>query len=789
MSDKDSDFGDLDAELDALDVDTDFSLWSSFRSRKSIASSTGTSDRDVGDLSANPDESLDDPNPLEMNDLEYWRTRIMRDEVFSPKYKPSPQEEAEFMELVKFLGMERKKIFEKEDVKWKELAEQRNIVLKRGPVLCQGQEREFILLTHGFVLAQVEEPTRNAFARMMISRSYEQCDLYTAIEHIRSVPVIVDVVVDVDEDEKEEEGMELEVHAGQVVVRQVVETEEEIGNDVEEQSVSSDEQSTSSADVIKAEENGNDDEEEKVQEEDDDTSEREDVKASSNDEAVEEDESQSSGNDDANLETENSSDDDENIQEENSSVDNNEKKDDDSSGTDDDESSEEEVNEATKSATNKDDTDDAVEGTEEQADAKSEEESKFRSENQGSDESVKEKEETHSEEAPEAPASSPDRRQFLNLFGSKKNVPEEDDGSANCSHEQAEHTAKEEEPAVEKKETVPKPPTSPVSSPDRKQFFSLFGANKAPEKSPVTTPEKAKEQHREPKSPEKPPEKHVKVDTPPKKKKQVTIQEERHCFVIKTEANEFYFECATKQHKEAWLEALERVLVKTRSRVRSNKDRVRGWQHALVQTSLHSASVTGLDDLCCKEWLDERNELDKYNRLSPLHYATMLNMMHIMDWLLRHGADPEVQDEDERTPMYYAQRDQLMGAQSLLLDYGAKRSQLCEVEERGVLFQGAAQVAEAKAAKSASSLNGNKERRTGHDGEVSADDELKSHHQSATKAHGAMNDAMNELRIRGEKINDLAEKANALEENVTAYGDLAKQMKSRAKKKKWYNLK
>ena len=48
------------------------------------------------------------------------------------------------------------------------------------------------------------------------------------------------------------------------------------------------------------------------------------------------------------------------------------------------------------------------------------------------------------------------------------------------------------------------------------------------------------------------------------------VQEGRVVFVIKTDTDDFYFECATKDHKDAWLVALEHVLVKTRSRVRSN---------------------------------------------------------------------------------------------------------------------------------------------------------------------------------------------------------------------------
>ena len=372
------------------------------------------------------------------------------------------------------------------------------------------------------------------------------------------------------------------------------------------------------------------------------------------------------------------------------------------------------------------------------------------------------------EKDPSASESSADRRQFLGLFGGRKKAPDPNEeakgsdkgGSKDENEENANDATKDEV-----KDSSPDEATSPVASPEKRSFMGIFG------------------------SPPSSPEKHVKIQTPPKKK-QVTIQEERYRFEIKTETDEFNFECATKLHEEAWVEALERVLVKTRSRSRSNKDRVRGWQHVLVQTSLHSAAVTGLDELCRKEWLDAVNELDKYNSLSALHYAVMNNMMHIMDWLLRNGADPEIKDEDERTPMYYAQRDELTGAQALLLDYGAKRSQLQDVEERGALFQGAAQIAEEKLAAKSAPLNGISKRKTSHDeGKPSSEGDLKSHQHAATKAHGAMADAMNELRIRGEKINDLAVKANDLEENVNTYGDLAKQMKARAKKKKWYNLK
>ena len=111
-------------------------------------------------------------------------------------------------------------MFEKQDEKWNELSAKTNIVMKRGPILLNGQERELVLLSHGFVLAQVQEDSgKNAFARLMIARTYEQCELYDAIEYVRSVPVTENVIIEVEEEEdNEEKGVEVEVNAGETVV-------------------------------------------------------------------------------------------------------------------------------------------------------------------------------------------------------------------------------------------------------------------------------------------------------------------------------------------------------------------------------------------------------------------------------------------------------------------------------------------------------------------------------------------------------------------------------------------
>jgi deoxyribodipyrimidine photolyase-like uncharacterized protein len=98
------------------------------------------------------------------------------------------------------------------------------------------------------------------------------------------------------------------------------------------------------------------------------------------------------------------------------------------------------------------------------------------------------------------------------------------------------------------------------------------------------------------------------------------------------------------------------------------------------------------------------------------------------------------------------------------------------MEERGELFKGAAQVEAKKKAAGVVVM------------EKKKDEESKSHHEKANNARSAMADAMNQLKIRGEKISDLSEKTAALQENTKTYGDLAREMKQRAKKKKWYNI-
>jgi hypothetical protein len=112
---------------------------------------------------------------------------------------------------------------------------------------------------------------------------------------------------------------------------------------------------------------------------------------------------------------------------------------------------------------------------------------------------------------------------------------------------------------------------------------------------------------------------------------------------------------------------------------------------------------------------------------------------------------------------------------NLLTHHGGKASKLAEVEERGALFGNAAD-AHAKS----------EQRRASE--KVTKDAKVAEAAAKADSAKGAMGDAMNALHIRGQKINDLGEKTQELEENAKEYGSLAKQLKEKVKAKKWYQL-
>ena len=129
----------------------------------------------------------------------------------------------------------------------------------------------------------------------------------------------------------------------------------------------------------------------------------------------------------------------------------------------------------------------------------------------------------------------------------------------------------------------------------------------------------------------------------------------RHVFSIHTSNKAYIIQCSTAIHKRSWLDALERVVVQDRLHANSKPGESReiGWQHALIQTSLHSAAVTGDDALLAELWLVHKNTPDEYHHFTPLHYAALKNHVDVLEFLLENGAYVEMEDEDGRTPIYY----------------------------------------------------------------------------------------------------------------------------------------
>lgn len=245
----------------------------------------------------------------------------------------------------------------------------------------------------------------------------------------------------------------------------------------------------------------------------------------------------------------------------------------------------------------------------------------------------------------------------------------------------------------------------------------------------------------------------------------------QYWFSVHTSDQEFFvFSCSTLIHKRAWLDAWERAVVQDRMHSPDNNNNALGWQHAMLQTSLHAAAVTGDEGLLVEAWLEHKNRVDAYQKFTPLHYAVLCDNYNVAEFLLRHGADPEVQDPDGRTPMYYAHRDERTDLVELLEDFGAKKSKQTEEEERSELFR---DVADFEARK---------------EWEHEREQTARTQDTAVQGAKGSMNDAMNAMRERGQKIETLEQKTRNLQEETKTYGDLARQLKEKTKKKKWYQL-
>jgi hypothetical protein len=228
----------------------------------------------------------------------------------------------------------------------------------------------------------------------------------------------------------------------------------------------------------------------------------------------------------------------------------------------------------------------------------------------------------------------------------------------------------------------------------------------------------------------------------------------------------YIFICGTSQEREAWMEALETVWV--RHVMHSGKvPSDYGWQYRVIYKPGYTMAVTNnvLDDVV---GADDLNKLDSYHGYAPLHYAVRYNFLPAIDALLRAGADPDLPDKDGRTAMSHAVADQLPETTTVLLEtYGAKSSrEQAEQDQRGELFGRVK------------------------DTEVIVQEKRRQMEQKrqAEAAAAEMNKNMQLLKERGEKIEQLGDKASELNQGAQDFASMARQLKEKNKNKKWWEL-
>ena len=104
----------------------------------------------------------------------------------------------------------------------------------------------------------------------------------------------------------------------------------------------------------------------------------------------------------------------------------------------------------------------------------------------------------------------------------------------------------------------------------------------------------------------------------------------------------------------SWLKVLEKTLVQFHlHKGEASFTETLGWQYKVIHKAGYSAAVTGDLDILGKS--SKLNKLDTYNELAPLHYAVQQEEYNIqvIAALLEKGADPNFQDYDGRSAMYY----------------------------------------------------------------------------------------------------------------------------------------
>ena len=170
VAEEESDLNDLDDELANLDIDNDFNL----------------------DFADDDDDDDDDvPKKKDCTNPEYAQLQLQRDEVFSHHYKPTKEENSLLKTVCTKLGA---KNFGAPTTLLKLLNLQeddlgKSILLKRGLLIINGQKRELVLFTHGFVVARPLDKQASGLLRvsLLVSKMYDEVHLYNDISWVKDL--------------------------------------------------------------------------------------------------------------------------------------------------------------------------------------------------------------------------------------------------------------------------------------------------------------------------------------------------------------------------------------------------------------------------------------------------------------------------------------------------------------------------------------------------------------------------------------------------------------------------
>mmetsp|Transcript_1318 Transcript_1318/g.1833 ORF Transcript_1318/g.1833 Transcript_1318/m.1833 type:complete len:389 (+) Transcript_1318:316-1482(+) len=325
-----------------------------------------------------------------------------------------------------------------------------------------------------------------------------------------------------------------------------------------------------------------------------------------------------------------------------------------------------------------------------------------------------------------------------------------------------------------------------------------------------------------------------------KGEKEPTMTPKTHAFV-----------CAFYEHKQAWLDAFEISVIRAHQTHKqenpingddndgnddANQLKI-GWQHEIIQTSIHSAAYLGnvemlrraiarlttamdykIQSTAEKEKNGSIDQLDEYgNQLSALHYASMYNHLDCMEELLKAGANPNCLDGngDEKTPLWYANQNKHSDAVKLLLSKGADKKHLKKNKDennRNALFGNLWNRQAADGTDNDNGKNNNttkkkietytfRHQRKNDDGDGDNKNKIetytfrnqrKKNETPSAAADNANNKVSNitnilsenmiAMRERGEKIERLDDRTKELQDAASEYRDLARKLKEKQKK-------